>query len=103
MVIPVHAFGEILTYNIVGQMAFDAGSSGMMAGLSPRIVLRLHDMAIGAYLGFGTRIRKPFGIKESKGPDAQRNSNSQGNRISQFIVKYECKNFVKHAVFSGDY
>ena len=43
-------------------MAIDARCHGMVAGLLPRIILGLHDVAICACGGIRTEVRKPFRV-----------------------------------------
>ena len=77
-VIPaVFRFPYVFGYEIVGQMAFDAGRDCVVAGLLPGVVLALHDMTIDAGARVGAQVGESFSIDERF--DAESDQNPQGS------------------------
>ena len=60
-------------------MTVDAGGDSMMAGLLPRIELRLHDMTIHTGSGVGAEIGKSLGVSERKRTDTGQNAHEDGD------------------------
>ena len=50
----------------MGQVTIGAGCHDMVAGLHPRIVLVVHDVAVRTGLGIGREVGKPLGVNECK-------------------------------------
>jgi hypothetical protein len=66
MVVAVLGFRHVLGKKRVRKMAVDAGGNAVVAGFLPRVVLRIHDMAIGAGFGISAEVGKPLGIPEGE-------------------------------------
>ena len=79
------ALSEVLADEIVGKVAVYASSDCVMTGLLPRVILRLHDVAVDANLGGVTHVRKAFGILEGEQPNAEAHTDHQAqypNRVT---------------------
>ena len=63
---------------VVGKMAIDAGGDGVVAGLLPRVVLALHDVAVGAGARIGAEIRGAFRVHERHPRDSNRDTDGGG-------------------------
>jgi len=57
-------FHRILTHNIVRRVTIIAGGHRVMAGLHPRVILRLHDVAIGARHRIVREVGISFGVNK---------------------------------------
>lgn len=75
----VVCLGDELRNESVRQMAVDAASGSVVTGLGPRIVLLVHDVAVGARLGLGRKIRKAFCIVEGEESRPCRCTHDNGN------------------------
>jgi hypothetical protein len=62
VVVPVLGLCQVLVKERVGEMAIDTRRDGVVARFLPRIVLRLHDVAIRASLRVGAEVREPFRV-----------------------------------------
>ena len=77
MVIAIFSLGNVLGDRFVRQVAIDAAGGGVMRGFAPRVILAVHDVAIGAGFGIGGEIGEPAGIAEGEEANAQ--GGSQGD------------------------
>src|SRR5687767_6193956 len=78
--IPVVRLGDVLFQKRMRQMAVDAGGGLVMPGLGPRVVLIVHDVAVGAGLRGSGEITGPFGVvkrerSSAREASAQRHEN----------------------------
>jgi hypothetical protein len=78
MVIAVFRLGDVLADEAVGEVAIDAGGDGVVARLLPGIVLRLHDVAVRAHLGFVAHVREALGVEERVAADARQEAEHDG-------------------------
>ena len=62
---------QILGKKVVRQMAIYTRSYAVMAGLLPRVKLRLHDMAVGARRWVGTEVGKALAVVQRERADSQ--------------------------------
>src|SRR4029078_521073 len=58
----VRSLNRVLADNVVWRMAIVAGGDGVVARLDPGVILRLHDVAVGAGLRIVGEIRVAFGV-----------------------------------------
>jgi len=75
----VRSLNRVLADNVVWRMAIVAGGDGVVARLDPGVILRLHDVAVGAGLRIVGEIRVAFGVDKSvkAEPDNQSGENSK--------------------------
>ena len=76
MVVAIERLGHEFGDQGVGQMAVHAGRGDVMARLHPRIVFRIHDVAVGAGLGIGGEIGETLGIDEGEKAEAEQHAES---------------------------
>jgi hypothetical protein len=75
-------FGGILPNHIGRRMAIIAGGDGAVAGLTPAVVLLLHDVTVGASGGVVGQIRSTFGIGKRKATNTHSKAD-QGTKNSR--------------------
>jgi hypothetical protein len=73
---------RVLANEVVRRVAVIAGGRGVMAGLDPAIILRVHHMAVGAGAGIVGKVGVAFSIDKSVSADAKRDA--QQSRQSHF-------------------
>ena len=66
MVVAVLGFRQVLGEKRVWKMAINARGNAVVAGFLPRVILRIHDVAIGAGFGIRAEVGKPLGIPEGE-------------------------------------
>ncbi len=83
-VIPsVFHFRKIFRREMVRQMAVVTSGSLPVACLHPRVVVILHDVAVGTGFGIVKQIRVAFGVKKGIDPQAGQNSKGNGEKKKQ--------------------
>ena len=63
--------GDVLLRKAWRQMAIRAGRHGVVTRLLPRVILGLHDVAVGARLRVGAQVGQALGIVEGRAPNAE--------------------------------
>src|SRR3569832_496353 len=66
MVVAVLGLGDVLADVIVRQVAVDAGRDAMVAGFLPRVVLRVHDVAVRAGHRIAAQVGQALGVAEGE-------------------------------------
>jgi hypothetical protein len=64
----VIGLGDVLLQERVRQVAVDALGSLVMTGLSPRVVLIVHDVAVGAGCRVNLKIAQPLAVMKRVSP-----------------------------------
>ena len=75
-------FGDVLADKVVRKMTIDTNGYCMVARFLPRVVLRLHDMAINADLGIIAHIGQAFRVQEGIRADPQKDADRDGQNAN---------------------
>jgi hypothetical protein len=72
-------FDRVFADDVVRRVTVIAGGGGVMAGLDPSVILRVHDVAIGAGAGIAGKIGVTLGVDKrvSADSDSQTYKNGQ--------------------------
>src|SRR5215510_4730010 len=75
--------GDPLGEACVGQVALDASGHMPVPALEPRVVLRVHDVAVGARARVGGEVGEALGVDEGERTDPRGDSHETGREHEQ--------------------
>src|SRR5210317_583435 len=73
-------FGDVLADKVVRKMTIDTNGYCMVARFLPRVVLRLHDMAVDTNLGIVAEIGQTFRIQKGIRANPQEDADRDGQK-----------------------
>ena len=85
VMVAVLGFRQVLGEKGMWQMAVDTGGNGVVAGFLPGVVLRIHDMAVGAGFGIRAEVGKSLGIPESERSGSHQQAQQYGQYDRLFL------------------
>jgi hypothetical protein len=85
VVVAVFGLGDVFGHKSMRQVAIHAGCRPVVARLLPRIVLGIHNVAVGARLGIGAEIGEPFRIPEREGTGSHQHGHKKGQNDHLFF------------------
>ena len=74
MVPTIFGLGDVCIREIVRQVTIRTSRNSVMACLEPRIILRMHNMTVGAGLWIRAQIRETFGVVERAPAETEQNA-----------------------------
>src|SRR4051812_38144887 len=80
MVVAVLGLGDVLGEELVRQVAVHAFRSRVVGAAGPGVVLRVHDVAVGAGLRVGAEVAQALGVIEGERPHANKDAGQPGER-----------------------
>lgn len=76
---------EVLSNEVVRCVTVVTDRHGVMARLLPRVVIRLHDMAVGTRCGIIAEVSVAFAVAKGKESQAAENTTHDSNRQRQHL------------------